>query len=710
MPPRRKKSTGDDPHFSPDPAVFDPPENEVLAGVILRSTTSHARILAMVHPPLPTGWVLVGPDDIPGNSQFQVGKNRFPVLVEDETQYIGEALGLVAGPDEEAVRRWAAQVRYVTRDIGFDEWDDVIHSRRKTIEGGDKAAAVQGVSGTMEVEGVYSSGPQDHGHLDPVEVLANVGAHTASVRVKTQWPSHVVSSVSRALDRDPNEIKVWATTSSGAANSQVWYPSLLAVFAALLSRQAGKPVMLRLTKEEEFLYSPKRAEARTLLRTVLADDGRILSLQADLVIQTGAYGIYEDEVLDRAIVGILAPYRLGHFLVHAHAETSHTPPRGPVGGLGEGLGLFAIESHVHDLCAALGRDPAEWRAEQTLGKDAPSFSGLAMRSDSPLRSLVPKLAKQSDFSRKHSAYELLQERIDRFQDEALPLKGIGLAAGFQGNGFLAGGASPVNIEARLETDGRLSLYIPLVSANNRTIQMWKQSAAAALNMSVDDVRICPVFTGSHPVGGPSMSSRMIEILPRLIVHTCENIAQRRLRQALPITVRKVYRRNKGPGWDPDTFSGKPFLSYSWGAAVAEVELIPLLAEIRIRKISMLVDAGPRIDEASARNALTEGVQMAVGWAITENIQWERLAISHESFLRYRLPGPRELPPIDIQFWEGPRETPPRGLGTLGANLVAPALLSAIRQALGPDLKSIPVSRKMLDEALKDHEAALDLER
>ena len=149
---------------------------------------------------------------------------------------------------------------------------------------------------------------------------------------------------------------------------------------------------------------------------------------------------------------------------------------------------------------------------------------------------------------------------------------------------------------------------------------------------------------------------------------------------------------------------------SWAAAVAEVELIPLLAEIRIRKITLWIDAGPRIDDASARNALVEGTQMAVGWAITESIRWENQRISHESFLRYRLPGPRELPPVEIHFWESPRESAPRGLGNLGANVVAPALLSAIRQAVGPDLKSIPVSRKMLDEALRYHEVSRNPER
>lgn len=708
---KRKKAFAQDPHFDPDPALFFPGSDVVWAGVIIRSKVPHAKILGIVHPPLPADWVLVLPDDVPGNPNFQVFRGRFPVLGDDEAQYIGEPLGLVAGPEEDEVRRWVDQVRFVTRELSLDEFSEASpHLKRKTVVGGDKVAALRDVPGTMEIEGIYSSGPQDHGHFDPVEVMAQVTPTVVAVRVKTQWPAHVVTSVARVLDREPGEIKVLATVSSGTANSQVWFPSVLAAQAALLSRASGRPVALRLTKEEEFLFSPKRPEARTLMRTILAPDGRILSLQADIVVQTGAYGILEDEMLDRAVVAILSPYRLGHFIVNAHAETSHTPPRGPVGGLGEGLGLFALESHVHDLCRALGQDPAQWRADQTLTKEYSSFAGIPLRSDSPLKALVPQLARSSDFSRKHAAYELLQERLERFQDEALPLRGIGLAAGFQGNGFLAGGTSPVNIEARLDQDSRLDLYIPIVTSNNRLVQLWKESAAAALQIPVDDVRICPIFTGDHPTGGPSISSRAFEIVPKLLLQTCEGIAQKRFRQPLPITVRKVYRRSKGPSWDNDTFTGKPFLTFSWGAAVAEVELVPLLAEIRIRKISLLIDAGPRIDDASARNALTEGAQMAVGWAITETIRWEELAISHESFLRYRLPGPRELPPLDIQFFSGPRETAPRGLGTLGANLVAPALLSAIRQAVGPDLKSIPVSRKMLDEALRYHEASFDSER
>ena len=132
-----------------------------------------------------------------------------------------------------------------------------------------------------------------------------------------------------------------------------------------------------------------------------------------------------------------------------------------------------------------------------------------------------------------------------------------------------------------------------------------------------------------------------------------------------------------------------------------MQVIPHRAEVEIVRLSLVVDAGPRIDEAAARNALVEGVQMAVGWTLTEALGWDQGGVD-TGLGRYRLPGPRELPPIEIRFFENAREARPRGLGNLGAHAVAPALLGAIRQALGQStsLSSIPVSRKMLDEALR----------
>jgi len=118
----RKKAPVQDPHFSPDPELFRPAPSQVLAGVIIRSKVPHARIVGLSYPPLPAGWTLVLPEDIPGNSVFQVFRGRFPILGGEEAQYIGEPLALVTGPDEGEVRRWAARVRFITRNLSLDEF------------------------------------------------------------------------------------------------------------------------------------------------------------------------------------------------------------------------------------------------------------------------------------------------------------------------------------------------------------------------------------------------------------------------------------------------------------------------------------------------------------------------------------------------------------------------------------------------------------
>ena len=690
----RKKKGFRDPLFDPDHRLFSPPSAECWHGVCLRSQVPRGRVIGMVHPPLPEGMRLYGPDDIPGNESFQVNKVRFPLLSHNTVHYIGEPLFLVVGEAEAVVRAFAFQVRFVV----VPEQNEPAAGITRFLSRGVVPENSEG-SGFRVVESSFSSGAQDHGRFDALEVLAHVTQGTVAVKVRSQWPAHVVSSVARALDLDPAKVQVLATTTAGVTGNQVWFPSLYAVYAALLSQACGKPVVLRLTRQEDFHVSPKKPECKTFLKSLVASDGRLLSLSAQLELQTGAWPVMAEEILDRALVGLLTPYHLPHFEVQGRVQTSPTPPRGPVGTQGEGLGLFALESHVDDICRELDIDPVRWRQQNAVVVGQPWFTGLVPKTENPLRWLLAETSKATDFSRKYAAYGLLSANRKNLASEALPLKGIGVASAFQGNGLLAGG-NPVHLEGRLDEDGQLSLYIPLVSPNERQSELWKAQAAATLQIPQTSVRICPVFTGEHPTGGPSLASRAFEMVPRLIVQTCEALAQKRLKQALPVTVKSVFRRSKTPPWDSEAFTGQPFLSFSWCSAVAEVQVIPHRAEVEIVRLTLVVDAGPRVDEAAARNALFEGAQMAVGWALTEVFHFD--VSGHDSgYHRYRLPGPRELPPLAIRFLEGSKELRPRGLGNLGAHAMAPALFNAIRQALGSSLPSIPVSRKMLDEALRE---------
>ena len=675
-------------------------------GLTLRSPVAHGKLLAMVHPALPEGFTLLRAEDLPGSDVLHVLKSRLPLLNGDMVRYVGEPIALVAGPNETLVRSWAKKVRFLFQKPTLDQYSQGIRLKSRSLAGGHYIPDDQNVH---LVEGVYSTGAQDAGVFDAAEATANVQKDEAWLSVKSQWPGNVVHSVARALGLEANKVRVKARPSSAHLNSQVWFPTVLAVHAALLSQASGHPVRMTLSKDEEFFFSPKRPESRILLRSTVDAQGRILDFSADAVLNVGAYGVLEEELLDRCILGLLTPYRFEAFQVNAHAELSHTPPRGPVGGLGENLGTFALESHVQDICETLELDPLAWRQNNALARDQIAFTGESWKADAPLTLLVSELGKAADFARKYASFHQLNSRTKEWRDEALPLRGIGLATGFQGNGFLAGGTSTVNLEVRLETDSTLSIYSPLVTANEHLETLWKHAIGDPLGIPPEQVRLCPVLTGEHPTGGPSLASRSFEILPKLLAKAGHTLAQRRAHQPLPLNLHTLFRRKANPAWDPENFTGQPFLSLSWVGAVAEVEVLPLLSEIRIKKITVMADAGPVMDETSARDALTEGVLSAVGWVFSENIFWEKLSIPRSIFQKYRLPSVREVPRLEILFFQNPKGSSPRGLGSLGSSATAPALLSAIRQALAPSWRHLPVTRKMLDEALRKHEAELDPE-
>ena len=705
---RRKNAVDQvqDPLFHPDPRLFETP-SELLFGLTLRSPVSHGKLLAMIYPPLPEGFTLLRAEDLPGSDVLHVLKSRLPLLNGEMVRYIGEPIALVAGPQEAQVRAWAKKVRFTFQKLPLEQFSQGVRLKSRSLAGGHYIPDDQPVK---LIEGVYSTGAQDAGVFDACEALAVVQNDEAWLSVKSQWPGNVVHSVARALGLEASKVRVKAQPSSAHLNSQVWFPTILAVHAALLSQASGHPVRMTLSKDEEFFYSPKRPESRILLRSTVDLQGRILDFSADAVLNMGAYGVLEEELLDRCILGLLTPYRFGAFQVNAHSELSHTPPRGPVGGMGENLGIFALESHIQDLCEALELDPMVWRQANALSRDQIAFTGEPWKGEAPLTSLISELGKAADFPRKYASFHQLNSRTKEWRDEALPLRGIGLAAGFQGNGFLAGGTSTVNLEIRLEADSSLSVYSPLVTANDHLLALWKHALGDPLGIAPELVRFCPVITGEHPTGGPSLASRAFEIMPKLLAKAGHTLAQRRAHQPLPLNLHTLFRRKANPAWDPENFTGQPFLSLSWVGAVAEVEVLPLLSEIRIKKITLMADAGPLLDETAARDALTEGILSAVGWVFSENIFWEKLSIPRSIFQKYRLPSVREVPRLEILFYQNPKGSPPRGLGSLGSSAVAPALLSAIRQALAPSWRHLPVTRKMLDEALRKHEAELDPER
>lgn len=135
---------------------------------------------------------------------------------------------------------------------------------------------------------------------------------------------------------------------------------------ALLCRLTGRPVRLRLTREESVRLHPKRHPI-TMDYTVGCDaDGRITAIRARLIGDSGAYASVGGKVLERAAGHACGPYKVAHVDIEAIAAYTNNPPCGAMRGFGANQASFAIEGCVDMLAAKVGLDGWEMRRRNVL--------------------------------------------------------------------------------------------------------------------------------------------------------------------------------------------------------------------------------------------------------------------------------------------------------------------------------------------------------
>lgn len=71
----------------------------VLTGKLLHAKVAHAKIVEVILPELPQGYLYVDRNDVPGDNNVNIVKDDTPVYARETVEYIGEPIGMVVGPD-----------------------------------------------------------------------------------------------------------------------------------------------------------------------------------------------------------------------------------------------------------------------------------------------------------------------------------------------------------------------------------------------------------------------------------------------------------------------------------------------------------------------------------------------------------------------------------------------------------------------------------
>jgi CO/xanthine dehydrogenase Mo-binding subunit len=97
-----------------------------------------------------------------------------------------------------------------------------------------------------------------------------------------------------------------------------------------------------------------------------------------------------------------------------------------------------------------------------------------------------------------------------------------------------------------------------------------------------------------------------------------------------------------------------------------------------------------------------GIQMGLGYALTEEVLVEEGRVRNPNFLDYRLFTAADMPEIETIIVETDDPEGPfgaKGVGEMGTNAVAAAVANAVYDAIGVRITSLPITGEKVLRAL-----------
>ncbi len=329
--------------------------------------------------------------DVPGRPTFGLEYADQPVLAADRVRYWGEPLAIVAADDPGTARRAAeaVAVTYLEEEPLVDPEEADLRDevfRRITVRRGD-----QEVTGPVVVEGYYEVGMQDQAPLGPEAGLAIPDGEGGVDLYATSQFVHVDhEQVVASLGVPPTAIRSHPTGIGGAFGARE--DVNLHIHLCMLALRTGRPVKMVYSRTESFTGHVHRHPARMWFRHITDRDGRLLRVEARMLLDGGAYASTSTAVLANASYFAVGPYRCDSVLVEGAVARTNNPPCGAMRGFGAVQSCFAYEAQMDRLAAALDIDPLELRRRNALSTGDPMpTTGQLITTPLPVADVIDTL-------------------------------------------------------------------------------------------------------------------------------------------------------------------------------------------------------------------------------------------------------------------------------------------------------------------------------
>jgi len=205
-------------------------------------------------------------------------------------------------------------------------------------------------------EGEYRVPLLAHVPMEPMNCTARIDGGGVELWAPTQNPGDVAEAVSAALGVGTDRVKVHVVRAGGAFGRR--YYSDFAVEAALLSREAGRPVKVVWTREDDVRHDYFRPAGVHRVRASADAGGRIKAWQHRLAGHSrGAFLQHDDPPWGSEIDPYTFPAGLVPDLLLEHVYVPSRIPLGQWRAVSASANVFVSGSAVDELAHRAGDDP-----------------------------------------------------------------------------------------------------------------------------------------------------------------------------------------------------------------------------------------------------------------------------------------------------------------------------------------------------------------
>ena len=699
-----------------------------LHALVLRSPHAHAkfRIDASKARALPGVAAILTPDDVKDLGGLPCLFNLpdepftappYPILARDVVRHVGDAVAFVVAETVEqardaleaiqvdwtplpsviglvnAVKKGAPQVW--PDHAGNVLFDTSIGDRKATEAAFAKAHAVADitivnpriVTNYMETRAVVCEYDAKRDHL--TLTIGSQGSH----RLRDILCQNV-------LNIPVEKMRVICPDVGGGFGTKL-FPYREYALAAVAARKLKKAVKWTAERADHFVGDAQGRDNVTTARMALAEDGKFLGMDVDLMGDMGAYLSTFGPYIPHGGAGMLPGlYDLQAFHCRVRTVFTNTVPVDAYRGAGRPEAAYVVERLVDAAARKLGMTPDAIRRKNFVPPRA-----------MPYTTATGKVYDSGDFAA-HMKRAMDIAEWKEFPKRAKAAKKQGLVRGIGLGTYVevCGTMGEETAQVRLDPDGDITILIGTQSSGQGHQTAYAQIVAQQFGIAPERVHIHQGDTDEIPTGlGTGGSSSIpsggvsVERATRTLGENLKNIAADALETgagdlefsdgAIRIvgTDRTISFADLAKRADPTKLNASATFSsadgtYPNGTHVAEVEIDPATGAIHVVNYVIVDDFGVTLNPLLLAGQVHGGTMQGIGQALMEQAVYDIKdgQLVTGTFMDYALPRAADGPSITFETHNVPCTTNPlgvKGAGEAGAIGSCPAVVNAIIDGL-----------------------------